>query len=34
MIRTRSIWSCVLVHAITNIILGIYVIASGQWWLM
>jgi CAAX prenyl protease-like protein len=34
MIRTRSIWSCVLAHATTNLLLGIYVIASGQWWLM
>jgi CAAX prenyl protease-like protein len=34
MIRTRSIWSCVLAHAITNLLLGVYVVASGEWWLM
>jgi CAAX prenyl protease-like protein len=34
MIRTRSVWSCILAHAITNLTMGIYVLASGQWWLM
>lgn len=34
MIRTRSIWDCVFAHAVTNLLLGIYVISSGQWWLM
>jgi len=34
MTRTRSIWDCVLAHAVTNLLLGVYVIASGQWWLM
>ncbi|HTQ39883.1 MAG TPA: CAAX prenyl protease-related protein [Pirellulales bacterium] len=34
MIRSRSIWDCVLAHAVTNLLLGVYVIASGQWWLM
>jgi hypothetical protein len=34
MIRSRSIWDCILAHAITNLLVGIYVIASGQWWLM
>jgi uncharacterized protein len=34
MIRSRSIWDCVLAHAATNLFLGVYVIASGQWWLM
>lgn len=34
MIRTRSIGSCVLTHAITNLMMGIYVIVSGNWWLM
>ncbi|HZZ27566.1 MAG TPA: CAAX prenyl protease-related protein [Pirellulales bacterium] len=34
MTRTRSIWDCVLAHAVTNLLLGTYVIASGQWWLM
>jgi hypothetical protein len=34
MTRSRSIWDCVLAHAVTNLLLGVYVIASGQWWLM
>ncbi|HEY2828120.1 MAG TPA: CAAX prenyl protease-related protein [Pirellulales bacterium] len=34
MTRTRSIWDCVLAHAVTNLLLGVYVICSGEWWLM
>ncbi len=34
MIRTRSIWSCILAHAVTNLLLGCYVVFSGNWWLM
>lgn len=34
MLRTRSIWDCVLAHAVTNLILGIYVVCSGTWRLM
>jgi hypothetical protein len=29
--RTRSLSSCVLVHAVTNLLLGIYVLQTGQW---
>ncbi len=29
--RTRSLSACVLTHAVTNLILGIYVMRSGQW---
>jgi uncharacterized protein len=29
MLRTRNIWDCVAAHAITNLILGIYVVHSG-----
>jgi CAAX prenyl protease-like protein len=29
--RTRRLSSCVLVHAITNLLLGIYVLRTGQW---
>ncbi len=28
---TRSLSACVLTHAVTNLILGIYVMRSGQW---
>jgi hypothetical protein len=31
MVRTRNIWDCVAAHAVTNLLLGIYVVASGQW---
>ena len=29
MLRTRNIWDCVAAHAITNLILGVYVVLSG-----
>jgi hypothetical protein len=31
MIRTRNLWDCVAAHAITNLMLGIYVVAYGEW---
>lgn len=34
MLRTRNIWDCVTAHAITNLILGVYVLTSGNWPLM
>jgi uncharacterized protein len=34
MLRTRNIWDCVAAHAVTNLLLGLYVLASGAWWLM
>lgn len=29
--RTRNIWDCVAAHAVTNLLLGVYVVATGQW---
>jgi CAAX prenyl protease-like protein len=29
--RTRSLGSCVLAHAATNLLLGIYIVTTGQW---
>lgn len=29
--RTRSLASCVLIHALVNLLLGFYIMASGQW---
>ena len=29
MLRTRNIWDCVAAHAITNLILGIYVVCAA-----
>jgi CAAX prenyl protease-like protein len=33
-VRTKNVWDCVVAHAITNLLLGVYVVASGEWWLM
>jgi CAAX prenyl protease-like protein len=29
--RTRNIWDCVAAHAVTNLLLGIYVVTQQQW---
>jgi CAAX prenyl protease-like protein len=34
MIRTRNIWDCIAAHAVTNLLMGLWVVFSGQWWLM
>jgi len=34
MIKTKNIWDCIVAHAITNFLLGVYVVASGEWHLM
>ena len=34
MVATRSIWDCVAAHAVTNLLLGIYVVYTGEWQLM
>lgn len=31
MVKTKSIWDCIAAHATTNFLLGLYVLASGQW---
>jgi CAAX prenyl protease-like protein len=31
MVRTKNIWDCVTAHAVTNLLLGIYVVVYGQW---
>jgi hypothetical protein len=31
MVKTRNFWDCVAAHALTNLLLGIYVVAAGQW---
>jgi hypothetical protein len=30
-VKTRSLWACVLAHAVTNLILGIYIMQTRQW---
>jgi CAAX prenyl protease-like protein len=32
-LRTKNIWDCVAAHAVTNLLLGIYVVKYEQWWL-
>ena len=34
MLRTRNLWDCVAAHAITNLILGLYVVWAGAWRLL
>ncbi len=31
--RTKDLWQCVVAHATSNLLLGIYVLVFGQWWL-
>jgi uncharacterized protein len=31
MFRTKNIWDCVAAHAVTNLLLGIYVVTQHQW---
>ncbi len=30
-VKTKSLWACVLAHAVTNLLLGIYIMMTGQW---
>jgi hypothetical protein len=34
LIRTRSIGPCIIAHSVTNLLMGVYVVATWQWWLM
>jgi membrane protease YdiL (CAAX protease family) len=29
--RQRSLWSAILAHAVTNAVLGIWIVRSGMW---
>ncbi len=31
MFKTKNIWDCVAAHAVTNLLLGVWVVASGDW---
>ena len=31
MIRTRSLWDCIIAHSVTNAALAAYVVLAGQW---
>lgn len=30
----KNLWDCVAAHAVTNLLLGLYVLVTGTWWLM
>ncbi len=34
MFHTRNIWDCVVAHGVTNLLMGLWVVYSGDWWLM
>lgn len=34
MLRRKSIWDCIAAHAVTNLLIGIYVVSFGRWFLM
>ncbi len=34
MVRTRNVWDCVVAHTVTNFLMGVYVVVSGDWWLV
>ncbi len=34
MISTRNIYDCIVAHAVTNLMVGIYVVATSAWYLM
>lgn len=31
MLKTRNIWDCIVAHMITNLLLGVYVLTTGDW---
>ena len=31
--KTRNIWDCIVAHAVTNAMIGVWVLASGDWFL-
>lgn len=33
MVRTKNFWDCVVAHGVTNLLLGVYVLWAGAWYL-
>jgi hypothetical protein len=31
MTKTKNLWDCVVAHAVTNLLLGVYVLVTGHW---
>ena len=34
MVKTKSIWDCVVAHAVTNLLLGVWVLITGDWYFL
>ena len=34
LVRTHNLWDCVFAHAVTNLLLGVYVLATGKWYFL
>lgn len=34
MFKTKNIWDCIVAHAVTNLLLGIWVLTSGDWYFL
>ena len=34
MVYTRNIWDCIVAHMVTNLLLGIYVVYTDNWYFM
>ena len=34
MYKTRNIWDCVVAHAVTNLLLGVWVVTTGDWYFL
>jgi uncharacterized protein len=34
MVYTKNIWDCIVAHGVTNLLMGLWVLYSGDWWLM
>lgn len=33
LVRTKNLWACIMAHAVTNALLGIYILGTGCYWL-
>ena len=29
--RTKNLWACIVAHGVTNLLLGVYIVATGSW---
>jgi uncharacterized protein len=32
--HSKNLWECIAAHGVTNLVIGVYVIAYGAWWLV